>query len=701
MRCSGLVVLLLAAGGWASGQDAPGLPPVTEGSLVYRSAASGTYDFVPLEHTKVAIDVRGLVASTTVTQRYTNRSDGPIEAVYAFPLPHDGSVYDLEVVVGQRRIRSVIREREEAKRTYEAAKAEGKRAALLEEERPNIFTASVANVMPDDRIEVRIRYVQPLAWEDGRVRLVFPMVVGPRYIPGAAPGTAPETAPGTASDREPATGWAQDTDQVPDASRVTPPVRALESRPGHDIAVEVRLEAGVPLATLGSPSHKIVVENAAEGIRKVSLAAEKELPNRDFVLEFARAASRSARTALFLSPKPEGGESHFMLVAYPPSLLAEEERPPLEMLFLIDVSGSMEGASIQQARTALLQGLDRLRARDRFGVVAFDNRIFDFRPGPLPATAENLEAGRRFVRGLRAGGGTEMLPALEHLMAQPTTPGYLRTIVLLTDGCLGNEEQIFAALKQRLGEARLFTVAIGSAPNHFLAAKMAQYGRGTFSHIADGTEIVPQMARLLDQIESPVVTDLQLRISGVDAQDILPTRLPDLFMAQPLVIHGRLAGRGAGIAHLEGRAGPAAWQQEIPFDTERAAFHPGITTLWARQRIEGRLEAWREAAGAEDKERLRQEIVGDAVRYRLVTRFTSLVAVEDLVVNPGGDSGLAVVETELPAGWDREKVFGNNPVGGTADAFLEALALLLCALGLAAGLLSESVRQRFLARVRA
>jgi Ca-activated chloride channel family protein len=294
-----------------------------------------------------------------------------------------------------------------------------------------------------------------------------------------------------------------------------------------------------------------------------------------------------------------------------------------------------------------------------------------------------------------------MLPALEHLMAQPTTPGYLRTIVLLTDGCLGNEEQIFAALKQKLGEARLFTVAIGSAPNHFLATKMAQYGRGTFSHIADGTEIVPQMARLLDQIESPVVSDLQLRISGVDARDILPSRLPDLFMAQPLVIYGRLAGPGAGIVHLEGRAGPAAWMQEIPFDTERAAFHPGITTLWARQRIEERLEAWREAVGPEDKERLRQEIVGDAVRYRLVTRFTSLVAVEDVVVNPGGDSGLAVVPTELPAGWDREKVFGDNPVGGTADAFLEALALLLCALGLTAGLLSESVRQRLLARVRA
>jgi Ca-activated chloride channel family protein len=656
----------------AVGADDGAPPPVTEGSLLFRSPVSRRYELVPLRHTDVQIDVRGLVAAATVTQQYENTSDQPLEAVYVFPLPHDAAVYDMEARIGDRLIRSVIKEREEAKRTYEAARQAGKRAALLEQERPNIFTASLANVMPHDRIEVKIRYVEALPWEDGRVRLTFPMVVGPRYIPG------------TVATGHTGTGWAFDTDAVADASRITPPVRNPDSRPGHDIALSVRVEAGTSLGAISSPTHPVQVDKSADGSTSVRLAGAQTLPNRDFVLEMRRADARTPHAAAFLSPHRGGPGAEVMVVAFPPSVQKEDERPPLEMLFLIDVSGSMAGTSIEQARAALLQGLDRLRAGDRFNVVAFDDSFREFRPLPVAATAENLEAGRRFVRGLAPGGGTEMLPALEHLMAMEAEPGFLRYIVLLTDGCLGNEEEIFASLKRGLGAARLFTVAIGSAPNHHLATRMAEFGRGSFSHIADAAEITGQMGRLLDQIESPVLTELKLEWEGVQVEDVYPSRLPDLFMGRPLVVFGRITAGQGGVLRLSGTARDAGFSEELPFALESSSFHPGITTLWARERIEELLESWRQAGGEEQRAEWRSRIVADAIRYNIVTRFTSLVAVEQKVVNPGGEAATAAVPTEMPAGWQMDKVFGANPAGGTADLFLETLGAVLLTLGLLA-----------------
>jgi Ca-activated chloride channel family protein len=650
---------------------APTLPEITEGSLLCRSPLSGQYEFVPLQHTDVEIDVRGLVASATVSQRYANETDAPLEAVYVFPLPPDAAVHDLEIRIGDRVIHSVVRERAEAKRTYDTAKSRGQRAALLDQEHANIFTASIANIMPGDKIEVRIRYVQPLAWEDGRVRLVFPMVVGPRYIPG------------TRAVGQSGTGWSRDTDAVPDASRITPPVRNPASRPAHDIALRVRLDAGIPLADVSSPTHPVVVRDQPDGARLVQLAAETTLPNRDFVLEFRRAASREARSSLFLSADAANHESHFLLAIYPPSTQAEADRPPIEMRFLIDVSGSMEGPSIEQAREALLQGLDRLRPGDRFDVVAFDDKWFEFRPAPVEATPANLDEGRRFVRGLRSGGGTEMLPALEHVMAMPASEGLLRDILVLTDGCLGNEEQIFTALEHGLGSSRLFTVAIGSAPNHELATKMARYGRGTFTHIADTGEIRTRMGRLLDQIESPVLADLRVSIEGAGALDFYPEKLPDLFLGQPLLVYGRLPdGAGRGALRVWGTSRNQPYGENLAFDTATATFHPGITTLWARERIADRMDAWRHAPNDSTRHVIGHAIAEEAIRYGLVTRFTSLVAVEETVVNPSRDSRTAAVPTELPLGWHLDKVFGANPQGGTADAFLEALGLGLLACGL-------------------
>ena len=675
-----VILALLAVTVMLAGQTDSGLPQAGEGCLLYRSPISGLYEPVPLVHTDVALDVRGLVAAATVTQQYANSSKEPIEAVYVFPLPHDAAVYDMEIRIGNRVIRSVIKERAEAKRVYEAAKSEGKRAALLEEERPNIFTASVANIMPGDRIEVRLRYVEPLTWEDGRMRLVFPMVVGPRYIPG------------TQAVGHNGTGWALDTNAVPDASRITPPVRNPESRSGHDISLALDLDSGFQAASIKCVSHEVNVRRLPDGRRHVELAAGATLPNKDFVLEVQQAESKRPKTALFLSPATDAGDTHFLLAAFPPTV-APSERMPVEMLYMIDISGSMAGASIEQAREALLQALDRLRPGDRFSILAFNNNYSEIAPEPMPASSENLGAARRYVKALAAGGGTEMLPALLHLMQIPEKPGFLRHIVLLTDGCLGDEETIFAALRDHLGGARLFTVAIGSAPNLFLATKMAQFGRGSFTHIANVSEVRERMGRLFSSIESPVLTDVKLSFEGVEVAEIYPERPPDLFLRQPLLIFGRISKGRVGKVHLTARAGNEAYKTTIAFDASKASFHPGITTLWARKRVEDMMDRWRQS-DENGRTEIRSGIIAHAIRYRLVTRFTSLVAVEEVVANTSGHSNTVPVPTELPAGWQMDKVFG-APDTGTADDFLETLGLTLLFAGVFLWLYTRRKRGAF------
>jgi Ca-activated chloride channel family protein len=437
------------------------------------------------------------------------------------------------------------------------------------------------------------------------------------------------------------------------------------------------LDPGIEAGSIKSVSHAINIRPLAQGGQRVELATGVTLPNKDFVLEIQQAESTVPKTALFLSPGSDSTETHFLLAAFPPTV-QPKERMPVEMLYMIDVSGSMAGASIEQARNALLQALDRLTPGDRFGILAFNDNYREFAQAPLPATAENLNAARDYVKGLQAAGGTEMLPALLHLMQKPEIAGYLRHIILLTDGDLGNEDQIFASLRQNLGDARLYTVAIGSAPNLFLATKMAQFGRGTFTQISNINEIQAQMTHLFESIESPILTDIKLAFEGVEVADVYPDRPPDLFQRQPLLIFGRISKGHLGTMHLTGRAGNERFETTIAFDASSVTFHPGITTLWARQRVEDLMDHWQESNEGGRSE-IRASVIAHAIRYRLVTRFTSLVAVEQVVVNPGGQSNTVPVPTELPGGWQMDKVFG-APATGTADAFLEAVGItLLCA----------------------
>jgi Ca-activated chloride channel family protein len=479
----------------------------------------------------------------------------------------------------------------------------------------------------------------------------------------------------------------KDTDAVLDASRITPIVRQPESRSGYDISVNVDLDAGFEISSVASVSHEIKVSQIANRRYHVELAAGAVIPNKDFILEVRQAETEQPKVALFLSPGKETG--HFLLAAFPPTV-KPQERAPVELLYMIDISGSMAGTSIEQARGALLAALDRLRPIDRFGILAFNSTYQEFSPEPLQASPDNVAAARRYVQHLEANSGTEMLPALTHLMTKPQSPGHGRTIILLTDGDLGNEEQIFTAMHADLGEARLYTIGIGSAPNVFLASKMAQFGRGTFTHIADVSEIKEQMARLFASIESPVLTDVKLSCEGVEVSNVYPERPPDLFVGQPLIICGQITKGRVGKVHLTARAGNEPYETVIPVNESKATFHPGITTLWARQRVEDLMDHWRESDQANRAE-IRQSLITHAIQYNLVTRFTSLVAVEEIVVNRNGQSNTAPVPTELPAGTQMDKVFGPPPTG-TADEFLEALGVMLLVSGIVLMWLVRRVR---------
>lgn len=617
---------------------------------------------VPLVHTAVEVDIRGLVAATTVTQVYENQQAQPLEATYVFPLPPGSAVYEMEARVGDRIIRSVVQEKNKARKTYQAARNSGRRAALLEQQRPNVFTTRLANLMPGDRVDITLRYVELLSWEGGRIRLTFPTVVAPRFIPAdLVPGALGCMAP---------SGQAL----------LQPTVAAEDIRAGHDISFELSAHFASDLPLVHSPTHAMAIQATTSAGVHVELADGGIRPDRDVVVDFELPQQRQAATALYVSPFDDGQGAHFMWVAFPPAEQPANRRPPMDWLFVVDVSGSMAGTSMEQARGALLESLGRMREGDRFNMVAYNHTYWSFSPEPVEVGPEATAKARAFVAGLDAGGGTMLLPALQQAMRQPRQDGNLRYIVVMTDGELGNEEQVLDGLRQDLGDARLFMVAVGSAPNHFLAQKMAEYGRGAFTSISSPDEIRQQMGALLNRIESPVLSDIALVFQGAQVADLYPVRVPDLFLGSPVVVYGRLMGTG-GTVTVTGVRNQDAFKQVLPFDVMQAHSHAGIRTLWARAVVEDMMDRWRHSSTEAEREVEQQRIVEFATQQHLVTQFTSLVAVEERVVNPGGVQDHQDVPVELPNGMVRSQVLGGNPQGGTADAFLAWLSLVMLALG--------------------
>jgi len=629
----------------------------TEGGLVLR--AEGRQAVVaPLVSTDVSIRVAGPVARARVVQTFRNPESDWYEGIYVFPLPESGAVDRLRLRVGERIIEGEIKERGAARAAYGEARASGRRAALLDQERPNIFTTQVANIGPGEAVVVELEYQQVLRYDGGRFSLRFPMVVGPRYVP---PGPI----------------------LVADAARITPPVLRPGTENGrtNPLSIRVSLDAGVPLAAVESPYHPVRVDEPSPERREISLAEGAVPANRDFELAWAPRIHEAPQAAWFTEEKD--GRHYGVLMVLPPAA-TPGTRLAREVVFVLDTSGSMAGASIRQAREALLLALERLQPEDRFEVIEFNSTAQALFGESREASRGNVRRAVRWVASLEARGGTEMAAALRMAFTNTETSTRVRQVIFLTDGAVGNEEALFRLLRERLGDSRLFTVGIGSAPNSHFMTQAARLGRGTFTYIGRIEEVGARMGELFAKLESPVLKGLELRWPPGVQVEAWPAKLPDLYAGEPVVVAAALGGL-EGEALLTGERDGRRWEARIAL--ERNATAQGMGGLWAREKVSALMASLRD--GAPEAE-VRARVIEVATAHRLVTKYTSFVAVDKTPARPIDESlKTAAVPTLLPEGWVYDKVFGELPQGSTGSRF--ALALGLAALLLAGGLFRNRI----------
>ncbi|MFS8148569.1 marine proteobacterial sortase target protein [Rhizobium sp. BR 249] len=638
----------------ASGQLAAIVRPndVNSGSLLFPSKEPGFYVEAPRLKTDVAIDVSGPIARVKVTQRFQNPSQGWVEGTYVFPLPDNSAVDALKMQIGERFIEGQIKPRQEAREIYEQAKAEGKKTALLEQQRPNIFTNQVANIGPGEEIVVQIEYQQTVHQSGGEFSLRFPMVVAPRYNPAPIVQTV-EFNNGA--------GFATPSDPVENREKIEAPVLdPSENAKINPISLTVDLKAGFPLGDVKSSFHAVDIRQDGDQARTISLKGDAVPADKDFELTWKAAPGKMPSAGLFR--EVIDGKTYLLAFVTPPTAPDTAAAPAKrEVVFVIDNSGSMSGQSIEQARQSLALAISRLNPGDRFNVIRFDDTMTDYFNGLVAATPDNREKAIAYVRGLTADGGTEMLPALEDALRNqgPVASGALRQVVFLTDGAIGNEQQLFQEITANRGDARVFTVGIGSAPNTYFMTKAAEIGRGTFTEIGSTDQVASRMGELFAKLQNPAMTDISANFEGIAAEDITPNPMPDLYSGEPVVLTAELPqDKPAGKLQIVGKTGDQPWRVEM--DIANAADGNGISKLWARRKIDDfEARAYeRQDPAARDK-----DIETVALAHHLVSRVTSLVAVDVTPSRPANEPlGSAKLPLNLPEGWDFGKVFGENAV---------------------------------------
>jgi Ca-activated chloride channel family protein len=620
------------------------------GSLLLKTDGDGYADA-----TRLGIDVDLTVSGPTirarVTQIFRNPTKDWVEATYVYPLPEGGAVDTLKMVIGDRIVVGEIKERQQARIIYEQAKQSGRKAALTEQERPNIFTNSVANIGPGETVLVQIEYQEPVHQSGDEFSLRVPMVVGPRYNPAPVVQSV-DLRPDNG-------GWGvTTTDPVPDRNRISPAVLdPAQNPPVNPTQITVRLQAGFPIGEVKSHHHVVMIESPDPSTRVIRLAEGPVPADRDFELTWKPAAEKAPSVGLFR--ERVGSTDYLLAYVTPPAVEQAEQKPlPREVIFVIDNSGSMGGTSIVQAKASLIYALGRLQPNDRFNVIRFDHTMDVLFADPVPADSEHLGQAKSFVGALEARGGTEMVPAMRAALTDRSSDSAsrVRQVVFLTDGAIGNEQQLFDTITAMRGRSRVFMVGIGSAPNTFLMTRAAELGRGTFTHIGSVEQVEERMRGLFAKLESPVVTGLTATFSAAHA-DMTPAAIPDLYRGEPLVLAAQLE-KLAGSVEIKGRIGDRPWVVTLP--VAGAAQGKGLSKLWARRKI----------ADAEIARTLRQatpeqadkRILALALEHQLVTRLTSLIAVDKTPSRPDGEPlKLTELPINLPAGWDFAKVFGERP----------------------------------------
>ena len=623
---------------------------VTQGALQVVDSSGMPKAACPLKHTDVKAQISGFLSRVTVTQEFENPFKDKIEAVYTFPLPQNAAVDDMTMIVGDRTVRGKILKREEAEAVYEAARNNGQRASLLNQERPNIFTQSVANILPGEQIKITISYVETLKYEDGSYEFVFPMVVGPRYIPGNATGSK-------------GNGFAPDTDSVPDGSNITPAPAPAGMRAGHDISLDITVDAGVPLDALSSTTHDVNVERPNDRTAHLTLKDLATIPNKDFILRYD-VAGKKIQDAVLTHSTGTGG--FFTLILQPPDRVTVEDVTPKELVFVLDTSGSMSGFPIEKAKETMKLALDNLYPSDTFNLITFSGDEHILFPEPVPATKANLAKAQAFLESRQGSGGTEMMKAIKASMDPSDKQDHVRIVVFMTDGYVGNDMQIIDEV-QKHPNARVFSFGIGSSTNRFLLDNMAKYGRGEVEYVglSDPGAASAAARRMHERIRNPLLTDISVDWNGLAVSDVYPKLIPDLFSAKPVVLTGRYTGAAKGTIRLKGKMSGREFVREIPVDFSNPQARDVLATLWARTKVDDLMsQDFRGAQQGAMKDDVKQSITQLGLDYRLMTQFTSFVAVEEMIVTDGGKPRRVDVPVEVPEGVDRRGVFGEQQSGG-------------------------------------
>ncbi len=505
---------------------------VRSGSLLLKADDDGT-----TEATRLGIDVDLTVSGPTVrarvTQIFKNPTPNWVEATYVYPLPEGGAVDTLKMVIGDRVVVGDIKERQQARAIYEQARQNGQKAVITEQQRPNMFSNAVANIGPGETVLVQIEYQEPVHQSGDTFSFRVPTVVGPRYNPAPIVQSV-DFRPGGG-------GWgATSTDPVPDRNRISPPVLdPAHNAPVNPTKITVRLQAGFPLGEVKSHHHQVTIESPDNSTRMIRLAEGAVPADRDFELTWKQAAEQAPSVGLF---REHVGDADYLLAfVTPPSIDQAEQKPlPREAIFVIDNSGSMGGTSIVQAKASLAYALGRLQSGDRFNVIRFDHTMDVLFPAPVPADAGHIGTAKAFVDALQARGGTEMVPAMRAALTDTAgDASIVRQVVFLTDGAIGNEQQLFETITAMRGRSRVFMVGIGSAPNSFLMTRAAELGRGSFTHIGSVEQVEERMRGLFGKLENTAVTGLSAKFSDARA-DMTPLAVPDLYRGEPLVLAARL-----------------------------------------------------------------------------------------------------------------------------------------------------------------
>ncbi len=658
---------IAGSGPSGSNQPAESADPLASRTLApyFQVLGDGVPASFPLQKTEVSVQVTGTIADVVVEQVYANQGAGPIEALYVFPASTRAAVHGMEMKIGERVIRAKIQEKEQARATYEAAKAEKKTAALLEQKRPNVCQMQVANIAPGEEVRVTLHYTETVAATDRIYEFVFPTVVGPRY------STTPVDSPEGRAD-----AWVQNP-------YLNPPAAGSDTLPALPVFdLKLRMNTGMPVQSMQCPSHETDISYPDANTTSLTLkpGTATTAANRDFVLRYQLADQKVASGLLLHQGEKE---NVFWLTVQPPARILPEATPPREYLFIIDVSGSMSGFPLDTAKDLLRRLVGGLGPQDSFNVMLFAGSATVLSPSfPLPANAANIQKAVQLIDGQGTGGGTNLLPALEKAFALPGDENRSRSIVLITDGYVDCEKRSFDLVRNGLGRSNFFAFGIGSSVNRFLIEGLARAGRGEPFIVLEPGEAAGAAKRFRDYVAAPVLTDVKVQFEGVEISQMEPPSVPDVFADRPVELFGKWSGEPKGHISITGLSGKEAvsFQFDLAEAAQKGTNHPALATLWARERVRT-LSDYHQVGSTSE---LKQEITSLGLTYQLLTEFTSFVAVDETPRPLLADARTVTQPLPLPQGVSVHAVGSGGGTAGTVPepgGFLLVMIALIAVLG--------------------